>query len=179
MFSKMRGGWALPLAVVRGSAALVAALWLLAGVSASAQQTGAAPRYSLSIPSIDEIPLDAIPPAPAPVKRQPPKPAPVAKSPEEQAAFDKIAKEQRPDARIKLVEDFLLEYPDSEFKQAAYLAAADSYRRKNDLPRMLTYAELTLAEDPENLQALLTLAEALPESVRRDDPDFEIGRAHV
>ena len=45
-------------------------------------QQPAAPRYSLGQPSFDEIPADAIPPAPAPHKRQPPKPAPVAKSPE-------------------------------------------------------------------------------------------------
>jgi tetratricopeptide (TPR) repeat protein len=172
MFIRKSGRFAVPPAGGCGPVVLLAALCLLAGAPVLAQQPAAAPRYSLSIPSFDEIPLDVIPPAPAPVKRQPPKPAPVAKSPEEQAAYDKIGKEQRPDERIKLVEDFLLAYPDSEFKQSVYLAAADSYRRKNDLPRMLTYAELTLAEDPENLQALLTLAEALPESVRRDDPDF-------
>jgi tetratricopeptide (TPR) repeat protein len=151
-------------------ASLVIFVNVAAGQQAPPQQT--APRYSLSIPSFDEISPDAIPRAPAPSKRQPAKPAPVPKSPEEAAAFDKIVKEQKPDERIQLVEDFLLAYPESEFKQAVYLAASEAYRRKNDLPRMLTYAELTLAEDPENLQAMLTLAESLPESVRRDDPDY-------
>jgi tetratricopeptide (TPR) repeat protein len=145
---------------------------LTALVSARAQQPTTAPRYSIGVPSFDEIPADAIPPAPAPTKRKPAKPAPLPKSPEEAAAFEKISSEQRPDQRIKLVEDFLLAYPDSEFRQSVYLAASEAYRRKNDLPRMLTYAELTLAENPENLQALLTLSESLPESVRRDDPDY-------
>lgn len=175
MLIEQRGYRQLPLARGRCSdrrVALLAALCLclFSGYSALAQQ--AAPRYSPGVPSFDEIPVEAIPPAPVPVKRDPPKPAPVAKSSEEQAAFDKVSQEQRPDERIQLVEDFLLVYPDSEFKQSVYLAASEAYRRKNDLPRMLTYAELTLAEDPQNLQALLMLAEALPESVHRDDPDF-------
>jgi tetratricopeptide (TPR) repeat protein len=145
---------------------------LIFGGVLCAQQPAAQQPYSIGVPSFDEVPVDAIPPAPPPVKRAPPKPAPAAKSPEEQAAFDKIVKEQRPDERIKLVEDFLLSHPDSEFKQAVYMAASQAYRRKNDLARMLTYAELTLAENPENLQALLILAESLPESVRREDPDY-------
>ncbi|MSO20118.1 MAG: hypothetical protein EXQ56_06575 [Acidobacteria bacterium] len=131
-----------------------------------------APRYSLGIPSMDEIPAEAIPPAPAPVRRAPPAPSPQAKSPEETAAYEKFVKEQRADERIRLVEDFLLQYPQSEMKQFAYQAATEAYRRKNDLGRMLTYAELTLAENPENMQALLTLAQSLPDSVGRDDPDF-------
>lgn len=150
----------------------IATLSMFASAQAPQTPSQQAPRYSLGIPSIDEIPPEAIPPAPAPVRRAPPVPAPQAKSPEETAAYEKFVKEQRADERIRLVEDFLLQYPDSELKQFAYQAASEAYRRKNDLGRMLTYAELTLAENPENLQALLTLAKSLPESVSRDDPDF-------
>ena len=113
--------------LVEMSAARCAASFLFAALLAGnlpAQQ--AAPQYSISVPSFDEIPADAIPPAPAPAKRQPAKPAPVAKSPEEAAAFEKIGSEQRPDQRIKLVEDFLLAYPQSEFRQAVYLAASEA-----------------------------------------------------
>src|SRR5688500_6988183 len=70
-----------------------------------------APRYSLGIPSVDEVPLDAIPPAPAPTRRAPAAPPPQAKSPEESVAYENFLKEQRPDERIRLVEDFLLQYP--------------------------------------------------------------------
>lgn len=127
--------------------------------------------YAGSVATPDEVPVSAIPAAPAPVRRPPPPAAPRAKSPEESAAYEKFLRERSADERIRLAEDFLLQYPESELKQFAYQAATEAYRQKNDIGHMLTYAELTLAENPENLAALLLLAATLPESVDRNDPD--------
>ena len=103
----------------------------------------------------------------------------MAKSPEESAAYEKFMVEQDPDAQIRLVEDFLLQYPDSELKEYAYQAATTVYQAKNDLARVLTYGELTLAENEDNLTALLILASAIPEttSSQGEERDEELRQA--
>jgi len=79
--------------------------------------------------------------------------------------------EQKPDEQIRLVEDFLLQFPDSELKEYAFQAAMQAYQAKNDLNHMLTYGELTLGQNPDNLTALLTLATAIAETTDRSDSD--------
>lgn len=96
---------------------------------------------------------------------------PKAKSQEEFAAYQKFMREKNPDEQIRLIEDFLLQYPDSELKEFAFQAATQAYQTKNDFERVLTYGELTLAENENNLVALLILASAIPERTGRNDPD--------
>jgi tetratricopeptide (TPR) repeat protein len=102
---------------------------------------------------------------------QPGRKTPQPKSPEEAAAYQGFLTEQSPDARIRKVEDFLLQYPDSEFRESAYQSAMLAYRQKNDLERMLTYGDLTLGQNPDNLTALLMLSTALSELTDRNDSD--------
>ena len=80
-------------------------------------------------------------------------------------------REPKPDEQIRLIEDFLLQYPDSELKEFAFQSATQAYQSKNDFTRVLTYGELTLAENENNLVALLVLASAIPERTGKNDAD--------
>ena len=96
---------------------------------------------------------------------------PRAHSQDEADAFQKLMSEQRPDDQIKLIEDFLLAYPNTELKEYAYQAATQAYQAKNDYNKVLTYGELTLNENENNLVALLVLASAIPERTSKNDLD--------
>ncbi|HWP84704.1 MAG TPA: hypothetical protein VNN17_05910 [Terriglobia bacterium] len=96
---------------------------------------------------------------------------PQAKTPEEAAAYQAFLDEKRPEERIRLVEDFLLQYPETELKEGAYLAAMQAYQQQNDFEHLLTYGELVLEQNPENLTVLLTLAAAISEMTGRSDSD--------
>src|SRR5258706_11164378 len=79
--------------------------------------------------------------------------------------------EKSPDEQIKQIEDFLLKYPDTELKEFAYQAATQAYQAKNDFAKVMTYGELTLGENENNLVALLVLASAIPERTAKTDLD--------
>ena len=102
-----------------------------------------------------------------------PDPEPEAKSQAEFAAYQKFMQEQNPDEQVRLVEDFLLEYPNTELKEYAFQVATQAYQAKNDFSRVLTYGELTLSENENNLVALLILASAIPERTTRRDIDYQ------
>ena len=148
---------------------------LLSGLLASAQQNGNSPA-----------PPSNSPPASAPDRPasenagalQSP-PVPQAKSPEELAAFQAFMNEKEPDARILLVEDYLLDFPESELKEFAFQSAAEAYQAKNDFPHVITYGELALAENKNNVVALLILATALTERTERTDPDRDENFEHA
>ena len=98
---------------------------------------------------------------------------PRAKSQEELEAYQKFMKEPKPDEQIHLIEDFLLQYPETELKEYAFQAATQAYQAKNDFTKVLTYGELTLGENEDNLVALLVLSSAIPERTGKDDIDKE------
>lgn len=98
---------------------------------------------------------------------------PRAYSQQEFEAYQTFMKETNPDQQIQLVEDFLMQYPDTALKEYAFQAATQAYQAKNDYERVLTYGELTLAENQSNLVALMTLASVLPERANRNDPQRE------
>ena len=104
---------------------------------------------------------------------EPDKRQPRAKSQDELDAYQKFMREQSADQQIKLIEDFLLQFPNTELKEFAYQAATQAYQSKNDFNKVLTYGELTLAENENNLVALLILASAIPERTAKNDLDKE------
>ncbi|OFW08728.1 MAG: hypothetical protein A3G20_01270 [Acidobacteria bacterium RIFCSPLOWO2_12_FULL_59_11] len=103
----------------------------------------------------------------APPQKEPPK----AKSPEELEAYQKFMQAQDPDVRIREVEDFLLQYPESALKEYAYQVATQVYQAKNYYAWVLTYGELTLSENESNLVALLVLASAIADRTGQDTAD--------
>jgi tetratricopeptide (TPR) repeat protein len=141
-------------------AALLLAAWCAAAVAQQAEPPPATPQGDAASPPQEQgRPIPGI------------RPLPQAQSPEESAAYEKFRTEQQPAGKIRLIEDFLLQFPDSQFKEFAYQAAMQAYQTENDYNRMLTYGELTLAENPDNLPALLVLASAMAETTSHNDPD--------
>lgn len=126
---------------------------------------------------LSSIPASAAAPPPqaaAPqAQEEGPPPVPEAKLQEEFAAYQQFMQEQGPDEQIRMVEDFLLEYPQTELKEYAFQVATQAYQAKNDYARVLTYGELTLSENENNLVALLILASAIAERTSRRDIDYQ------
>src|SRR5215467_3743593 len=56
-------------------------------------------------------------------------------------------------------------------REYVFEVAMEAYHAKSDYNRMQTYGELTLAENPDNLTALLELSSSLAETTGREDPD--------
>jgi len=98
---------------------------------------------------------------------------PRARTEEEFTEYQRFMRETDPDAQIQLIDDFLLHYPDSELREYAFQAATQAFQVKNDFSAVLTYGELTLGENEDNLVALLILASAIPERTSRNDPERE------
>ncbi|MCH8268362.1 MAG: hypothetical protein IH846_12660 [Acidobacteria bacterium] len=126
---------------------------------------------------LSPIPASAAAPppqaAPTQAQEEGPPPVPEAKLQEEFAAYQQFMQEQGPDEQIRMVEDFLLEYPQTELKEYAFQVATQAYQAKNDYARVLTYGELTLSENENNLVALLILASAIAERTSRRDIDYQ------
>ncbi len=88
--------------------------------------------------------------------------APQAKSQEEFDAYLEIL--VAPDAQetIAKVQQFIFKYPESELLATAYQHQMLSYRELNEFEGMLQAGEKYLQLLPDNLNALLTLASAIP-----------------
>lgn len=131
---------------------LTAALLVVAGLLvAQAPQQQAAPQQQ--------------PGQPAPKKQ----PAP--KTKEEYDAYQKFWTAQDPDEKIKLAEEFLQKYPDSELKSFAYRKEMEAYQQKNDFSKMREFGEKVLEAEPNDAIALILLATAIPERTRDTDLD--------
>jgi len=100
-------------------------------------------------------------------------PQPKVKSQKEAQAVMAIINAQDPDARIKACNELVQKFADSEFKPLALFFAAVSYQQKNDMDRMIVYAERTLEADPNHYQAMLMLAGAIAQRTREFDLDRE------
>ncbi len=78
----------------------------------------------------------------------------------EAAAFNAIANESDPKTRMDYIEQFGPAFPKSQFNDQVATYALMSLSQLNDMPRLVAYGEKTLTTDPDNLSALLLLANA-------------------
>jgi tetratricopeptide (TPR) repeat protein len=76
----------------------------------------------------------------------------------EAAAFNAIMEEPDAKKRMADIERFTPTFPNSRFQEQVASYAMMSLSELKDTPRLITYAEKTLATDPNNLPALLLLA---------------------
>ena len=83
-------------------------------------------------------------------------------STEQQEDFREAFGEPDPDLRIRLGEQFLLEWPESQLIHLMYSALAQAYRDKNNYDKVVEYGEKCLALDPNNVTALAIVAHTLP-----------------
>jgi tetratricopeptide (TPR) repeat protein len=109
----------------------------------------------------------AQPAAPAGIKRQP-----QAKTQEEFTAYKQAAGAADAAALEKAANDFAAKYPDSELRVLLYKAAMRSYQNANNPEKMREVGEKALALDPNDPEALVTVAMVLSESTKSSDIDF-------
>jgi tetratricopeptide (TPR) repeat protein len=76
----------------------------------------------------------------------------------EAAAFNAIVEEPDAKKRMADIERFTPTFPNSRFQEQVASYAMMSLSELKDTPRLIAYAEKTLAADPNNLPALLLLA---------------------
>lgn len=99
-----------------------------------------------------------------------------AQQPKSQAELEAVKEmfgSQDPDSRIKSAENLLTKFADTEFKSLALFFMALSYEQKNDLGKMIVYAERTLEADPKNYNAMIMLARGTAQGTREHDLDRE------
>ena len=78
----------------------------------------------------------------------------------EAAAFNALANESDPTARLDDIDKFNATFPNSQFSDQIATYAMGSLEQLKDEPRLVAYGEKILATDPNNLPALLLLANA-------------------
>lgn len=118
------------------------------------------------------------PPAAGQAAAAPASTSPVAKQPQpksqaEVQALQDLFQAPDPDARIKAADEFVVKFPDSEFKGFALMMAAEMSRQKNDHDKAIIYAERAIEADPQNYMAMLIASNELALTTREHDLDRE------
>ena len=96
-----------------------------------------------------------------------------AKTQKEVDAIIAIQNAPTAEERIKKVDEFVVNFPDSEFKIPVLLVAADTANKKGDSGKVEFYGEQVLTADPKNYTAMLILAADLAQHTREFDLDKE------
>jgi tetratricopeptide (TPR) repeat protein len=109
---------------------------------------------------------------------QPKGPAPKTKAELEalQAIFQQA---NNPDAVIKLADEFIVKFADTDFKENILNMEAEAWHQKKDDTKAQIYAEQALQVNPKSYQADILLAETLAKGTRETDLDREekLGKA--
>jgi len=83
-------------------------------------------------------------------------------SPDEARAYETIRSELDPDRAIQLVDDFEKKYPASPYLPYAYVFGARAFQQKNDVEKVVEYAEKGRKLRADNVMALITLVSVMP-----------------
>ncbi len=113
---------------------------------------------------------------------QPARKTPAIKSQAEGQALQAMGQATSPDAQIAAAEDFVVKFPQSDFKALAYLVEAQSYQQKNDYDHLVVSGEQALESNPDDgtkVQTLLLLARAIALRTGEYDLDREEKLAKV
>jgi tetratricopeptide (TPR) repeat protein len=139
-------------------------LTLLASLCASTAMAGAA--NSLRKP-LWLAPVRAwhAPPAAAQAKQ------PQWKSTEEYNASTAMKTEADPNKRLSLAEAFLQKFPNSDFKDAAYVAMITAYQQLGDAPKMHEASRKAIDANPDNVDALFYGCVSFPYVFKAADPN--------
>jgi tetratricopeptide (TPR) repeat protein len=100
----------------------------------------------------------------------PPKPAKKI-SKKEAEAYNAMVQAQDSDSRIKLANDLITNFADTQFKGLALFMEADAYLRKGDNDKAIVFAEQAIEADPKNYQALVLLAKTYAATTHINDLD--------
>jgi len=88
-------------------------------------------------------------------------------------AVQTILQMNDPQQRLTLVDQFLAEYPASQFRGTVLLAAAEAHRMQNDYDQAVEYGERALAINPRDAISLILVADSLSEGTHPNQADYE------
>lgn len=93
--------------------------------------------------------------------------------PSQQRAYDKFykASPEEPDKKIQLGTEFLRKYPQSAFTEAVDAGLTDAYFQKHDWNDFFSYADKTLAMNPDEVDVLTSVGWVIPHQVNPGDSD--------
>jgi len=106
-------------------------------------------------------------PAGAPAAKRPPQ----AKTQPEYDAWKTAAANTDPAALEKAADDFATKYPDSELRVLLYKNAMRSYQNANNAEKIEAMGRKVIALDPDDPEALVSVAEVISEKTRDTDID--------
>ncbi len=91
--------------------------------------------------------------------------------PSQQAAYDKFyhSSSDEPDQKIKLGTDFLRKYPQSPFTEAVDAGLTNAYFEKQDWNNFFSYADKTLAMNPDEVDVLTSVGWVIPHQIDTND----------
>jgi len=84
----------------------------------------------------------------------------------ETAAFNVIAQEQDAKTRMSYIEKFTPAFPNSRFEEPVAQYAMFTLTQMNDMTRLVSYGERTLATNPNSIPTLILLASAYAEEAK-------------
>jgi tetratricopeptide (TPR) repeat protein len=93
------------------------------------------------------------------------------KSRDEYDAFNAMATEKDLNKKISLAEAFLQKFPNSDFKDAAYVVEMQTYYQLNQPDKAVEAGHKALEANPDNLDALRFLSFVFPFVYKADDPE--------
>ena len=143
------------------------ALWtltLLVSLATGAAAAGITSRTARSAELITAVYMQA-PPQAAQAK------APQWKSRDEYDAFNAMATEKDLNKKLSLAEAFLQKYPNSDFKDSAYVVEMQTYQQLNQTDKAVDAARKAVGANPDNLAALRFLSYTFPFLYKPTDPD--------
>jgi tetratricopeptide (TPR) repeat protein len=138
---------------------------LTATVFAVAQQQTPAQQSKPATPPAGQ---QGAAPAAAPTGKRPPQ---AKTQPEFDAYNAAVANQKDPAALEKATDDFAAKYPDSELRALLYKATMRGYQNANNGDKMSDMAQKLLALDPNDPEALVSVAEVMAEKTRDTDLD--------
>ncbi len=93
--------------------------------------------------------------------------------PKEGMGFQTIQAETDPDRRIRMVDEFERNFPNSQILPYVYVQGAEAWQKKGDLKKAVEFGEKGLRLDPENLPALLVVVTSLAQPSMLNGSDSE------
>ncbi len=151
--------------------------WFRAGILAGTMLTAAAWVAAQTPPASN---TQNPPPAASSDKKNPPpansitldNPSAPAANPEEDAAFKAVADSSTDQAKqIELGEAFAQKYPTSRYRSNVYSVLTMDYLRAGNVPKMEVAADKELAINPNDIQILAIVGQALPRAMNAQTPD--------
>jgi tetratricopeptide (TPR) repeat protein len=88
-------------------------------------------------------------------------------------AVQTILQTPDPQQRLTLVDEFLAQYPTSQYSSNVLIAAAEAHRMMNHFDKAVEFGERALENSPRDPVSMILVADSLSEGAQASQPDYE------